>query len=72
MELKNLLATLASLTLLATAPNLALAQPEHQQQHRRQQQAHRDAVRTVVAVAAFKQVDHVQHVRAPSSDTAAR
>ena len=32
MELKNLLATLASLTLLATAPNLALAQHEHQQQ----------------------------------------
>lgn len=32
MELKNLLATLASLTLLATAPNLALAQHEHQPQ----------------------------------------
>ena len=32
MELKNLLATLASLTLLATAPNLALAQHEHQEQ----------------------------------------
>ena len=31
MELKNLLATLASLTLLAAAPNLALAQHEHQQ-----------------------------------------
>ena len=31
MELKNLLATLASLTLLAAAPNPALAQHEHQQ-----------------------------------------
>jgi hypothetical protein len=31
MELKNLLATLASLTLLAAAPNLALAQHEHPQ-----------------------------------------
>ena len=31
MQLKNLLATLASLSLLAMAPNFALAQHEHQQ-----------------------------------------